>query len=99
MPTWEMVRAIKDGKMTTDKYETQYLNLLKERKVSANKLIKELPNDTFLLCFESPTDFCHRHTLANWVYEHTGVELVEWKTKREREKARKQDNLESLIEL
>lgn len=25
-----------------------------------------------LLCYEKPTDFCHRHLVASWINEHKG---------------------------
>lgn len=39
-----------------------------------HKIVKELMNlslgkDVVLLCYEKPTDFCHRHIVANWLRE------------------------------
>lgn len=98
-PTWEIVDAIKNNKITWEEYDKAYLALLKERKINAKQLINELPNNTFLLCFESPTDRCHRHLLSNWIHEQTGFKITEWKTPKERHVAAKQDNLESLLDL
>ena len=30
-----------------------------------------------LICFEKPTDFCHRHLVANW-FQDAGIEVEEW---------------------
>ena len=30
-----------------------------------------------LICYEKPTDFCHRHLVADWFKEH-GVPVTEW---------------------
>lgn len=31
-----------------------------------------------LICFEKPTDFCHRHLVADWLNEH-GIKCEEWR--------------------
>lgn len=34
--------------------------------------------DVALCCYEKPGDFCHRHILADWIKEKTGVEIKEY---------------------
>ncbi len=34
--------------------------------------------DVALLCYEKPSDFCHRHLLAEWLENETGVEIQEF---------------------
>lgn len=34
--------------------------------------------DAALLCYEKPGDFCHRHILADWLREKTGVDIEEF---------------------
>lgn len=34
--------------------------------------------DVALCCYEKPEDFCHRHILADWIKEKTGVEIKEY---------------------
>lgn len=33
-----------------------------------------------LLCYEKPTDFCHRHLVADWINKNNtiGIEVKEW---------------------
>jgi len=31
-----------------------------------------------LLCYEKPTDFCHRHLFAEWLRENTKIEIEEF---------------------
>lgn len=38
-----------------------------------------------LLCFEKPSDFCHRHLVADW-FRESGIEISEWTKERENEK-------------
>lgn len=35
-------------------------------------------SDIALCCFEKPGDFCHRHLLAEWITERTGIEVTEY---------------------
>lgn len=37
-----------------------------------------LGHDVALCCYERPEVFCHRHLLAEWLTEHTGVEIIEF---------------------
>lgn len=30
-----------------------------------------------LVCYEKPTDFCHRHLVAEWMKQH-GIQVEEW---------------------
>jgi uncharacterized protein YeaO (DUF488 family) len=98
-PTWEIVNAIKEDEITWEEYEEGYLKLLEERKINPQQIIDELPNNTFLLCFEKPTDHCHRFLLADWVQEKTGFKITEWMNEKERKAAQKKDNLDSLLDL
>jgi len=47
-----------------------------------NQTIEELMNlsggkDIALICYEKPTDFCHRQLVADWIREH-GLECSEY---------------------
>ncbi len=35
-------------------------------------------NDIALICYEKPSDFCHRHLVADWLNEN-GFKCEEWK--------------------
>lgn len=35
-------------------------------------------NNLYLLCFETPDKFCHRHLLANWLNDGLNEKIVEW---------------------
>lgn len=34
--------------------------------------------DVALCCYEKPSDFCHRHLLANWLNEKLGINITEY---------------------
>lgn len=55
----------------------EVLNLL-----DANSIVDELYSmsnnqDIALICFEKPTDFCHRHLVADWITKNTNEEVKE----------------------
>lgn len=84
--------------MDHNEYTRQYLQLLIDRKADPQEIL-DLPDGTMLLCYETPTDFCHRHILADWVELKTGVHIPEWLNETE-EKHSKQDALvDSLFEM
>ena len=34
--------------------------------------------DIALCCYEKPTDFCHRHLVAEWLNNNTDENIEEW---------------------
>ena len=80
-------------------YKKQYLQLLDKRIDNPQKLIDEIPDGTYLLCYEKPTDLCHRHMLRDWIYEKTGFEMIEWKNEKEQKKADQKGIVDELLEL
>ena len=67
-PTWAIVKDYKDKRTNIKQYTTQYLDLLQSRNVSPLKVAEDL-HGRIMLCYEKPTDFCHRHLVAFWL-EH-----------------------------
>lgn len=58
-----------------------YSEVLKSLK--ASDVYTELCNitngqDCVLLCYEKPESFCHRHIVARWFYESTGIVVEEY---------------------
>lgn len=49
--------------------------------------------DVALCCYEKPEDFCHRHILAEWIKEKTGVEVEEYGSSQKKEPTYVQGNL------
>lgn len=41
---------------------------------------KEEKNDIALICYEKPSDFCHRHLVADWLNKN-GFKCEEWRSK------------------
>ena len=62
----------------TEKYR-KWLNSLDKQEI--RDVLEELENeykDIIFLCYEKPGDFCHRHTLADWLEENMGLVVEEY---------------------
>lgn len=95
-PTWEMVKASKDGRLSHEDYTTQYIELLERRIIDAS-LFEQMEDGTMLLCYESPGDFCHRRILAEWVKSKTGFIIPEWKNEKETEQGNQAAFVDSVL--
>ena len=98
-PTRQMVLDVIDGRMTMEEYEQEYYKLLDERFLDPFHIIEQIPHNAILLCYEKPTDPCHRHMLRKYVYDKTGFEIEEWKNPKEQKEADKQGIVDSLLDL
>lgn len=75
-------RYMLNDALTDAEYEALYRNDVL-RLVDARSFINDLERssqgmDVALCCFEKPGDFCHRHILAKWLNEQTGIEVSEF---------------------
>ena len=80
-PTWDMIMSMKDGRMSQNQFDKQYIDLLENQHINLNVLLDKFdsgPEHTYLLCYETPTDFCHRHLFSSWIEQKTGVIISEW---------------------
>lgn len=76
-PTWAMVKQ----KIGRERYIEEYEKILSQLDactvlLEINRLAKD--NDFALLCWEKPTDFCHRHLAAEWLMDNTGCIIREF---------------------
>jgi hypothetical protein len=101
-PTLSMITRFKswiqEGKYGEAEYEYDYINLLKERGVTPQGLVDELPDGAILLCYEYPEEFCHRHVLAHWIQENTDVIVTEAKSYRDIKKDNRDKVVDSFID-
>ena len=75
-------RYMLDDRLTDEEYIRMYRNDVL-RLVDARSFIQDLERasrgmDVALWCFEKPGDFCHRHILAKWLNEQTGIAVSEF---------------------
>lgn len=72
-PGWDLVNDIKKGLITWEEYTQRYQEKLsrldKERILDELRTLAERydPLPIVLLCYERPTDNCHRHLVADWL--------------------------------
>ncbi len=99
-PKSEMVGKIKKGSANYNqrKYTRDYIDLIKARNVTPQKLIDAIPDGTILLCYESPGTFCHRRVLAEWVERHTGFIIPEWKNEKEEDEETQNKVVDSILD-
>lgn len=76
-PTWEMVRDVKAGNITQFQYAQLFRDLLVRRKLDPHTVLQELGENAVLLCYEKPGDHCHRRLVADWIKNHTDVDVPE----------------------
>lgn len=75
-------RYMLNDQLTDEEYIHMYRNDVL-RLVDAQSFVRQLEEaghgmDVALCCFEKPDDFCHRHILAQWLTEQTGIEVKEF---------------------
>lgn len=99
-PKKDMVGRLKNNSpnYSQRKYTRDYLELLKSRNLTPEKVIKMIPANAILLCYESPGDFCHRRLLADWLTRHTGIEIPEWQNEKEENESDRNKVVDSILD-
>lgn len=86
-PKWAFFSEWKNGSHKGDnEYYIRQFDTKVLKETSVENILADLANlsngelyKVILLCYEKPTDFCHRHLVANWINEHKGANfIVEW---------------------
>ena len=58
-------------------FDNQVLSVLNPTQVVADLTAMAAGRDVALICYEQPTDFCHRHLVAEWLQKN-GYNVQEW---------------------
>lgn len=79
-PSYEILYAIKRGRITEAQFEEMYRAELDhlDLNIVSQKLEEYDNGNTCFLCYEKPDDFCHRHVFRKWVEERLSLEIKEW---------------------
>lgn len=86
-PSPRLLKAYKEGKVDEAKYAEVYKSRLTEKRLAKFKEFLDgfRGEHVYLLCYEKPEDFCHRHLVADWLNENgivvkeaTFTEADEW---------------------
>ncbi len=75
-PTWEMINGIRNGGWSEYDYTAAYLEKLED--LDPFQVVDDLEDGSIMLCYEVPSDFCHRHIAAEWIQQETGIIVREW---------------------
>ena len=72
-PGDELLRDYKYKGISEEEYTERYLIKLNNNKEEIINLFKSLnEGNVFLLCYEKPPKFCHRHILRKWLNDYFG---------------------------
>ena len=82
-PRYWMYQRWKDKDITNEGYAEEYKKYLdtldkEEIRKDFKPYVNSPKNHVILLCYEKPSDFCHRHVLAEWLFENLGIEVAEY---------------------
>lgn len=74
-------RYMISGACSHEEYLKLYDQILARQ--DANQVVKQIEmlsggQDVALCCYEKPGAFCHRHILAKWITDNTGIEVKEF---------------------
>lgn len=97
-PTWQLVEDVIEERLTIEEYDQAYIALLLKRGLTGQKVLDMLPNKCFLLCYESPSDKCHRRLLADWIEMETGFVIPEWKNPKEELETKQQEKVDEFLD-
>ncbi len=83
----QIQEALDGGLISRDEYDKlknenqwDYVNKFYDKvlkPLDPQKVYDELGENAVLLCFEKPTDFCHRHLVSAWLEMNLGVQIDE----------------------
>lgn len=73
-PSYSIFKEYKDcgnKDLYTTRFKDEILSNLDPLRVVSELYLLSNGNDVTLLCYEKPTDFCHRHLVANWLRDNS----------------------------
>lgn len=84
-PSKALLYAILNGEITQDQYDIEYMNeILNVRKLDPVDIVAQLDDGAILLCYEKPTDHCHRHLVRDWLNNSGAAEVFELYSEKEK---------------
>lgn len=76
-PTKDILNRYKKEQISWEKYEVEYNELIKKRKViNIFKQKYSIYDKVLLLCSEPTPECCHRRLLADFLNEELGIEVI-----------------------
>ena len=79
-PTPDILEKCKSSHAEYEKrFKAEVLSIFKDINILINRISYiSGGKDVALCCYEKPSDFCHRHIVAKWFEEQTGIEVKEF---------------------
>ena len=77
----ECLDSEESKKWYIEKYNDTILSKLNPHEVKSDLYNLANKRDVFILCYETPEKFCHRHIVADWLNEN-GIHCEEWKDRK-----------------
>lgn len=73
-PSPSLLSAYKNGSIHEAEYTSIYRQMLKEE-ISPEQVVEQIAQmagerSPVLVCYEKPTEFCHRHIVSEWLRQH-----------------------------
>lgn len=79
-PSWDILSEYKknhDEVIYTRRYKDEILSKLSPKDFGNKLYLLANRHDVAMICFEKPTDFCHRFIVAEWLSTNLGIEVKE----------------------
>ena len=81
-PKWKFFQEWKqnhDNNFYIEHFNKEVLDkLVPEIFVYKLEILTNHAENVVLICYEKPDEFCHRHLVADWITQGTGMEVKEW---------------------
>lgn len=81
-PTYDIFKQYKqtgDSELYTQRFYNERLNKLNALDIYKRLEILSEGKDIALICYEKPSDFCHRHLVADWLNKELNINVEEFK--------------------
>lgn len=97
-PDLQTVLAYKHHNLSQKEYIIQYLKHITRHGQTAQDLYDKIPDGAILLCYESPSDFCHRFIFSKWIFNTLNIEIPEILNEREQNKLIQNNFVDSILD-
>lgn len=83
-PSIQLLDDYKKGIINDNQYTTRYQNeltpdtVLQALNTAKQYALNNNAKGVVFMCFEKPTDFCHRHLLADYCNKNFGTNIIEY---------------------
>ena len=75
-PPYWLLKEYHEG-LSIEDYKLYYYSDVLSR-LNACEVIHDLGNDAILLCWESASEFCHRHLVSDWLKKELNLNVEEY---------------------